>query len=110
MDASSPDLINRPRRDFRILAGHPFDGNTFERNSMNTSSGVSPKNDDERLLSTSEAADFLGLKTSTLNAWRSRGHRHNARLPWRRLGGRVRYTLGDLREFVASAKVGGEAA
>jgi len=75
---------------------------------MNSNTPLS--NDNERLLSTREAAEFLGLKMSTLNAWRSRGHRHNSSLPWRRLGGRVRYTLGDLREFVASSKVGGEAA
>ena len=64
-------------------------------------------NDNERLLSPADAAEFLGLRVSTLACWRADGPRRNSKLAWRRLGGRVRYCLGDLRQFVADSKEGG---
>ena len=77
---------------------------------MDSSHSTFHKTDSELLLTPSEAAEFLGLRTSTLACWRSNGQRKNTRLAWRRLGGRVRYRLDDLRQFVDQSKEGGEAA
>jgi hypothetical protein len=72
-------------------------------------SSITPFNapDNEQLLAPKAAAKFLGLKESTLACWRARGPRQNTRLRWTRLGGLVKYSVGDLREFIANSKVGG---
>jgi excisionase family DNA binding protein len=54
--------------------------------------------DDERLLSTSEAARYLGLDPGTLKRWRTR----NSVLPFTKVSAnRCRYSLEALKAFVA---------
>ena len=54
----------------------------------------------DRLLSTTEAAHFLGVSPRTLEDWRLRG----GPLPFRKLGRRlVRYLASDLLTFVREA-------
>jgi excisionase family DNA binding protein len=56
------------------------------------------------LLTTAEAADYLGITTGTLEQWRSAG-RHN--VPFIRLGSRtVRYRVSDLEKWLESRLVG----
>lgn len=59
--------------------------------------GFDPKNPpvqvDDR-----QAADMLGVKTSTLAVWRSTG-RYN--LPFLKVGRLVKYRVSDLAEFLA---------
>lgn len=52
----------------------------------------------ERLLSTKEAATFLGMSPSTLHTWRSTGH---VRLPHVRLGRAIRYSKRGLLDYIA---------
>lgn len=53
------------------------------------------------LFTTAQAAERLGLKPSTLIAWR-----HFGRGPvYRRVGGRVRYAEDDLQEFLRGCAV-----
>jgi predicted site-specific integrase-resolvase len=53
---------------------------------------------DDRLLSTSEAAQFLGLDPGTLKRWRSK----NSKLPFVKVSAnRARYSLDALRKFVS---------
>ena len=53
----------------------------------------------ERLLSTSEAAHYLGLDSGTLKRWRTKGT--NPPLPYTKVSAnRARYSLEALREFV----------
>jgi len=48
------------------------------------------------LLRTEQAAEFLSVKSSTLEAWRSRGHGPR----FCKLGGAVRYRQADLEIFL----------
>jgi predicted site-specific integrase-resolvase len=50
-----------------------------------------------KLLPPSEAAEFLGLKASTLSVWRSTG-RYD--LPFHKIGGRVFYAKKDLKKWL----------
>lgn len=54
-----------------------------------------------KLLPPSEAAEFLGLKASTLSVWRSTG-RYD--LPFHKIGGRVFYTKKDLKKWLKARK------
>lgn len=54
---------------------------------------------DSTLLDQSPAAAFLGLSESALQAWRTTG-RYN--LPFVKVGRRIKYRLGDLRQFLES--------
>ncbi|HEX7600615.1 MAG TPA: helix-turn-helix domain-containing protein [Polyangiaceae bacterium] len=57
--------------------------------------------DDERLLSTMEAAHYLGLDTGTLKRWRTRG----AGPSYMKVSAnRARYSLESLRAFLAARK------
>jgi Helix-turn-helix domain len=58
--------------------------------------------DQPELLDQTEAAKFLGLEASTLQAWRSR-RRYDLRHI--KVGGRVRYDVKDLLAFLESRKV-----
>lgn len=51
-----------------------------------------------RMMSTKEAAEFLGVSVQTLNVWRMTG-RYN--LPYVKVGRIVRYRESDLQAFVA---------
>jgi len=51
----------------------------------------------DRLLDTTEAANYLGLSKFTLQQWRSTG-RYG--LPYTKVGNRVRYPLNDLQAWV----------
>lgn len=51
----------------------------------------------EKLLSEAETADILGVKTGTLQVWRSTG-RYD--LPYVKVGGKVRYPPPGLRAFI----------
>lgn len=53
---------------------------------------------DSHLLNDLEAASALDLQPGTLSVWRSTG-RYN--LPYVRIGRKVRYRVGDLREWIA---------
>jgi predicted DNA-binding transcriptional regulator AlpA len=61
---------------------------------------AAPLNSDA-ILDTREAADLLGLSTSHLKHLRVRGDGP----PYSRLGGAIRYRVGDLLDWVASKKV-----
>jgi excisionase family DNA binding protein len=51
------------------------------------------------LLTTSEAAEILGIHTSTLSNWRST-KRYN--IPYKKVGGSVRYRLDDIEKWLSS--------
>lgn len=55
----------------------------------------------ERMMTRVEAAEYLGLKPATLEAWASRG---NMNLPLSKLGRCVRYRKRDLDGFIASTR------
>ncbi len=55
-----------------------------------------------RLLTTKEAAAFLGVKPKTLDVWRST-QRYN--IPYVKLGGAIRYDLYDLEKVIADNKI-----
>lgn len=50
-----------------------------------------------KLLTTKQAAAYLGVAEITLRRWRSEG---NVRLPFVRIGGRVRYSRAALEKYV----------
>lgn len=50
-----------------------------------------------------ESAEFLGLETQTLAAWRCSG-RYS--LPYVRVGRKIRYRISDLERFLESRTVG----
>lgn len=52
------------------------------------------------MLNTKQAADYLGLKPVTLEAWRVQG----GKLAFLKLGKAVRYSQADLDAFIASHK------
>lgn len=56
-----------------------------------------PRDDDDRLLDRGDAAEFLGLSPNTLAVWAMAG-KH---IPVVRFGRRVKYRMGDLREYIA---------
>jgi excisionase family DNA binding protein len=55
-------------------------------------------------LTPSEAAEYLGLSSATLDTWRCT---KTYDLPYIKVGGRVQYYLRDLDAFLESRKVGG---
>jgi excisionase family DNA binding protein len=55
-----------------------------------------------RLLSRQEAADFLGVKKSTLENWITTGRYH---LPVVKVGRLAKYRVADLEKFVAERTV-----
>lgn len=57
----------------------------------------------KRLLTPTEAADFLAVKVQTLAVWRS-AKRYG--LPFVRVGNCIRYRLTDLEAFLESRTVG----
>lgn len=62
--------------------------------------------DTSALLSTRDAASYLGLSHRTLEKWRTRG----VGPAYSRIGRRVVYRRADLDQFVAAGVVGGGAA
>jgi excisionase family DNA binding protein len=54
---------------------------------------------DERLLNIEEAAAFLGVAVPTLRVWTRLG-----RVASHRLGKRVRYSVSDLKTFIAASR------
>lgn len=57
----------------------------------------------KRLLTPTEAAEFLGIKPQTLAVWRS-SKRYD--LPYVRCGNAIRYKLSDLEKWLESRTVG----
>lgn len=57
------------------------------------------------LLTSQEAADFLGIGAQTLAVWRCT---RRYPLAYVRVGRAIRYRLADLESFVASRTAGGE--
>ncbi len=55
----------------------------------------------EHLLTSEQAAAILGLRSKTLANWRVQGVE---KLPFRRIGGAVRYQYGDLLAFIEHHK------
>jgi predicted DNA-binding transcriptional regulator AlpA len=53
---------------------------------------------EDRLLNTRELGSFLGVKTATLKWWRVRAWRRGPRFI--RVGGRVRYSLADVKAYL----------
>lgn len=51
------------------------------------------------LLSESQAADKLGVSIATMQRMRKRGD-----IAWRQIGGRVRYTIDDVRDYIEGAR------
>ena len=58
--------------------------------------------EEDRLLSSSEAAAVLGCKPDTLPVWRCR---NSPSIPYHRIGKLVRYSRKDLDEFLAKNRV-----
>ncbi len=56
-----------------------------------------------QLLSTDEAAAFLGVKPATLKKWRVTGEH---KLPYVKIGSLVRYRQSDLEKFIGKNTVG----
>lgn len=54
------------------------------------------------LLNSSQAAELLGLSIKTLANWRVSGQ-HD--LPYRRIGGAIRYQYADLQSFANNSKL-----
>ncbi len=54
----------------------------------------------EKLLNEHEAAELLGVKVSTLRAWRIKG----SKLPFLRLGRAIRYDPADIEAFKLASK------
>ncbi|AOJ87150.1 hypothetical protein WS87_10930 [Burkholderia sp. MSMB0856] len=54
------------------------------------------------VLTTDQAAVYLGIAPRTLEQWRSNRHQ---RIPFVKIGGRVRYRLKDLDAWIASRVV-----
>ena len=66
------------------------------------STTTTPHRTPDAMLTTSEAAELLGLRPHTLHDWRCRG----IGPPYHRLGARaVRYRAGDLRAWVEAQRV-----
>lgn len=53
---------------------------------------------DSQLLTPDQAAEILSVGVGTLSVWRCVG-RHN--LPYVKMGSRIRYRAGDLKQFIA---------
>lgn len=56
------------------------------------------------LLSNAQAAGYLDISPTTLNIWRCK---NSYRIPYTKVGGRVRYRKEDLDAWLASRTVGG---
>jgi len=52
----------------------------------------------KKLMTTQEAAMYLGLNTKTLNNWR---YAQKTNLKYIKLGGAIRYSQKDLDDFIA---------
>ena len=63
------------------------------RTDMSNSKGYLPSD----VLTSQEAADYLKIKVSTLNSWRSRGEQS---IPYTKVGRSVRYRVADLDAFL----------
>lgn len=57
----------------------------------------------QRLLTPAEAAAELGCTVDTLKVWRSTG-RHGDRLPYLKIGHKVRYRVDDVKAFLDSCR------
>jgi len=62
--------------------------------------------ENQRFLSTEEAAEYLGLSIQTLSSWRAGEAPQGP--PFHKLGLKVRYTREDLDAWVASCRVAPE--
>lgn len=51
------------------------------------------------LMNTAQAAEFLGIKPTTLCVWRST---NRCKLPYVKVGGQVRYRRQDLDDFISA--------
>jgi excisionase family DNA binding protein len=61
---------------------------------------ITQKQPPSKLYETTEAAEFLGVKPTTLEAWRVRG----GKLPFLKIGRLVKYAESDLLAFVEQSK------
>lgn len=61
----------------------------------------------DRLLTTPQTAQMLGLSRGTLEHWRI-ATRYDEGLPWVRVGSLVRYRLSDVMAWIESRVEGGE--
>jgi excisionase family DNA binding protein len=59
--------------------------------------------ENDPMMTRKEAARFLGLQPSTLDAWAAR---RTVNLPFSKLGGAVRYRKSDLEKFIKMNRVG----
>ncbi len=74
-----------------------------QRKTDHSAAPSTPRSDrPDRLLKTSEAADFLAVARSTLVGWRSSGR---VRIPYVMLGSAVRYRRCDLEAFLERQRV-----
>lgn len=56
-----------------------------------------------KLLTSEEASEMLGLQPNTLNVWRATNRYH---LPFVKVGRLVRYRLSDINDFIENRLVG----
>ena len=60
----------------------------------------------DKLLTPPQVAELIGLDHRTLANWRASGAE---RLPYIRVGGRIRYDRADVKEWLESKRIGGDA-
>ena len=65
---------------------------------------MTPSIDNTPLLDETEAAKFLAIQPCTLRKWRLSGSA--TRLPFVRVGRRIRYRVSDVEKFIAANSVG----
>ena len=70
-------------------------------NNDNTTSNESIVANEDKLLTTEEVAEMLGLNPGTLSVWRSTG-RYD--LPFVKIGRHVKYRKSDIYAFIESRK------
>jgi excisionase family DNA binding protein len=66
----------------------------------NKTESTLPKQATTKLYETTEAAEFLGLKPTTLESWRVKG----GKLPFLKIGRLVKYAESDLIAFIEQSK------
>ena len=61
---------------------------------------------ENELLTTKEAAEFLGIKENTLSIWRSqKGKDSRYYIPFIRIGRNIRYKKSDLIKFLSNQTI-----
>lgn len=91
-------LVRQYGLSLEFLASEPtYPRDTLQRGTSQLSHSYQP----DHLLTSEQAATVLGLRSKTLANWRVEGIE---KLPFRRIGGAVRYQYRDLLSFIETRK------